>query len=56
MKTLILAAAVAAFELAFLASLATPPAGAVPTLQARDAGPQALARGAQPPVPCTPRG
>jgi hypothetical protein len=56
MKTLILAAAVAAFELAFLASLATPPAASASTLQSGDGGPQALARAAPPPVPCTPRG
>jgi hypothetical protein len=56
MKTVILAAAVAAFELAFFVSIATPPAEAAAMVQPRRTGPQALAQGAEVPVPCTPRG
>jgi hypothetical protein len=56
MKTVILAAAVAAFELAFFVSIATPPAVAASAAQPRRAGQQALAQGTEAPVPCTPRG
>ncbi len=61
MKPLILAAAVAAFELAFFASVAstpTPSPGAVTSAQQtpQGAGTQVLAQRAGEPVPCTPRG
>ncbi len=58
MKPLILAAAVAAFELAFFASVAstpTPAPGAV-AAQQQGSAPQVLAQRAGEPVPCTPRG
>ena len=59
MKTIILAAAVAAFELAFVASIASPPSPApeaVSAVQPREAGQQSLAHRTVDPVPCTPRG
>ncbi len=57
MKTIILVAAVAAFELSFLASIATPPTARGETttaVQPRAAASERLAAGA--PVPCTPPG
>ena len=57
MKPLILVAAVVAFEFAFLASIATPPADVVSSLEPQGAAEQTLARGTpSSPVPCTPRG
>jgi hypothetical protein len=56
MKSIILAAAVTAFEFAFLVSIATPPAETASTAQLRSAGPRDLAQGARSPVPCTPPG
>ncbi len=59
MKTIILAAAVAAFEFAFIASIASPPSPApesVTAVQSREAGHQSLAQRSGAPVPCTPRG
>lgn len=59
MKPLILVAAVVAFELAFVASIATMPAPApdtVSTDSSREPGQRVLAQRAGQPVPCTPRG
>ncbi len=59
MKPLILAAAVAAFEVAFVASLATTPApasGTDSTVTPPEPGQGALAQRAGEPVPCTPGG
>jgi hypothetical protein len=59
MKTIILAAAVTAFELAFVASIASTPSPApetVSVVRSGEAGPQALAQRSGAPVPCTPRG
>ena len=60
MKTIILAAAVAAFEFAFLASIASPPsAGARVGHRGPGPGrrpPSRWRSGAGAPVPCTPRG
>jgi hypothetical protein len=59
MKPIILVAAVAAFELSFLASIATPPPPtpeAVSALRSQDAGQDSLAQRVGDPVPCTPRG
>jgi len=59
MKPLILAAAVAAFELAFLASIATPPSPVpeqVASARPQQVGPQALAQEQGPAVPASPRG
>jgi hypothetical protein len=59
MKPFILVAAVAAFEFAFVASIATPPTPAPETFSAvrsQEPGQQVLAQRASAPVPCTPRG
>jgi hypothetical protein len=59
MKTIILVAAVAAFELSFLASIASPPrveADAVTAVQPKAQAAESLARGAGAPLPATPRG
>jgi hypothetical protein len=59
MKTMILAAAVAAFEFAFVASIATSPAGpagGAATAQAGGRTPTSVAQRASAPVPCTPPG
>jgi len=59
MKTIILAVAVAAFELSFLASIATPPGvegDAVTAVQPKAPAAESLAHGAGAPVPATPRG
>jgi hypothetical protein len=53
MKPFILVAAVAAFELAFLASVATPPSEAAAV---GAPGQHALAQRAGEPAPCTPPG
>jgi hypothetical protein len=59
MKPLILAAAVAAFEFAFLASIATPPSAApeqVASARPQQADPQELAQQQGRLVPASPRG
>jgi hypothetical protein len=59
MKPLILAAAVAAFEFAFLASIATPPSPApeqVASVRPQQAGTQALAQQQGPSATVSPRG
>jgi len=59
MKTIVLVAAVAAFEFAFVASIATTPSlptDQVTAVQPRDATSQSLANRAGAPVPCTPPG
>ena len=59
MKPFILVAAVAAFELAFVASIATPPTPAPESasmVRSQEPGQHVLAQRAGDPVPCTPRG
>jgi hypothetical protein len=59
MKTMILVAAVAAFEFAFVASIATPPAGSAAeaaAVQSRGQGTTSLAQRAGAQVPCAPPG
>jgi len=59
MKTIILVAAVAAFEFSFLASIAMPPraeGGAVTSAQALTPASESLAQQGGAPVPCTPPG
>jgi len=59
MKTIILVAAVAAFELSFLASIATPPRAEVDAVTAVQPSAQptgSLAQGTGAPVPVTPPG
>ncbi len=57
MKPLILVAAVAAFEFAFLASIATPPSAAEQVSAARSQpASRQLAQGSGAPVPCAPPG
>jgi hypothetical protein len=59
MKTIILVAAVAAFEFSFLASIATPPrmeADAVTAVRPKAPAADSLANGPGQPVAVTPRG
>jgi hypothetical protein len=56
MKSIVLVAAVAAFEFAFFASVATLPAGTAVADQPARSGQQGLVQRAELPVPCTPRG
>jgi len=59
MKPFILVAAVAAFELAFLASIASPPSPAaepVSVVQNHEPGQPAMARGSAAPAPVSPGG
>ncbi len=59
MKTIVLVAAVAAFEFAFLASVATTPvpqAGDVSAVQSTRAGADRMAQRSGSPIPCTPPG
>jgi hypothetical protein len=59
MKPFILVAAVVAFELSFLASVASPPAPqpeSVSAVQPQPAAGRTLARGAGSPAPVAPRG
>jgi hypothetical protein len=59
MKTIILVAAVAAFEFAFLASIATTPgpqAGEVSSVRSAGEGAGRMAQRSGAPVPCTPPG
>jgi len=59
MKTIILVAAVTAFEFSFLASVATTPrveTDAVTAVQPKAPAAESLAQGSGAPVPCTPPG
>jgi hypothetical protein len=59
MKTMILVAAVAAFEFAFIASIATPPSGTAAeaaSVRPRSSPSTAVAQRAGSQVPCTPPG
>jgi len=59
MKPFALVAAVAAFELAFLISISSPPSPRPETVSAaqlQESGRQALAQRSGSPVPCTPPG
>jgi hypothetical protein len=59
MKTMILVAAVAAFEFAFIASIATPPSGPVAeraSVQPRSRPSTSVAQRGESQIPCTPPG